>query len=197
MTRNWWKINLPLTKCDGMGRMSHRLAYGSKYFMSFLHSLVLCLLWDEGYVLHNSSPAPCYAVSGPGWTQGSHPHVGMASRCPIRGSDVNPTDAAAAAAVWLLSHVWLIDWSPPGSSVHGISQARILEWVAISFSRGSSGLRGWTHVSCIAGGFFTIESHREALRIQYNTEIPTLLSWEGFKEWCPLVPHEKRKWIAW
>ena len=47
--------------------------------------------------------------------------------------------------------------SPPGSSVHGISQARILEWVAISFSEGSSWLRDQTRVSCIAGGFFTTE----------------------------------------
>jgi len=39
--------------------------------------------------------------------------------------------------------------SPPGSSVHGILQARILEWVAISFSRGSSQPEDWTHVSCI------------------------------------------------
>ena len=40
-------------------------------------------------------------------------------------------------------------YSPPGSSVHGISQARILEWVAISFSRGSSRPRDWTRISCI------------------------------------------------
>ena len=39
--------------------------------------------------------------------------------------------------------------------VYGISQARILAWVAISFSRGSSPPRDQTHVSCIAGGFFT------------------------------------------
>ena len=39
--------------------------------------------------------------------------------------------------------------SPPGSSVHGILQARILEWVAISSSRGSSQPWDWTHVSCI------------------------------------------------
>ena len=38
-------------------------------------------------------------------------------------------------------------YSPPGSSVHGILQARILEWVAISFSNGSSQTRGRTHVS--------------------------------------------------
>jgi len=48
-----------------------------------------------------------------------------------------------------------IDYSLPGSSVHGILQARILEWVAISFSRGSSWPRNWTRVSCIAGRFFT------------------------------------------
>ena len=51
-----------------------------------------------------------------------------------------------------------MDWSPPGSSVHGILQARILEWVAISFSRGSSWRRDRTWVSCIAGRFFTIWS---------------------------------------
>ena len=48
-----------------------------------------------------------------------------------------------------------MDHSPPGSSVHGIFQARILEWGAIPLSRVSSRPRGWTHVFCIAGRFFT------------------------------------------
>ena len=48
-----------------------------------------------------------------------------------------------------------MDYSPSGSSVHGILQARILEWVAMPSSRGSSGPRGQTRVSCIAGRFFT------------------------------------------
>ena len=48
-----------------------------------------------------------------------------------------------------------MDCSPPGSSVHGIPQARILERVSISFSRGSSRRRNWTQVSCIAGRSFT------------------------------------------
>ena len=52
----------------------------------------------------------------------------------------------------------LMDCSPPGSSVHGISQARILEWVAVFFSRGSSPTRAWIHVSYIVGGLFTTES---------------------------------------
>ena len=50
------------------------------------------------------------------------------------------------------------DCSPPGSSVHGILQARIPEWVAMPSSRGSSQPRDQTQVSCIAGGFFTAES---------------------------------------
>ena len=45
--------------------------------------------------------------------------------------------------------------SPPGFSVHRNSQAIILEWVSISFSSESFWPRGWTHVSCIVGGFFT------------------------------------------
>ena len=48
------------------------------------------------------------------------------------------------------------DCSLPGSSVHGIFQARILEWVAISFSRGSSWARDWTQVSRIVGRRFTV-----------------------------------------
>ena len=50
-----------------------------------------------------------------------------------------------------------MDYSPPGSSVHRIFKARILEWVTISFSRGSSWPRDWTHIFCIADGFFTTE----------------------------------------
>ena len=50
----------------------------------------------------------------------------------------------------------LMDYGPPGSSVHGILQARILKWVAVPFSRGSSQPRDRTQVSCIAGGFFTV-----------------------------------------
>ena len=49
-----------------------------------------------------------------------------------------------------------MDCSPPGSSVHGILQARIQEWVAIPFSRGSSLPRDQTQVSRLAGGFFMV-----------------------------------------
>ena len=54
-----------------------------------------------------------------------------------------------------------IDYSPPGSSVHGILQARILEWVTMPSSRESSQFRDHTQVSCIAGEFFAVWAPRE------------------------------------
>ena len=52
---------------------------------------------------------------------------------------------------------------PTDYTVHGILKARILEWVAFPFSRGSSQPSDRTQVSCIAGGFFTVWATREAL----------------------------------
>ena len=70
-----------------------------------------------------------------------------------------------------------MDYSPPGSSVHGILQARILEWVAISSSSGSSQLRDQTHVSCIAGGFKTGGN-----AICMNTPLPALQVFLGHRD---------------
>ena len=78
-----------------------------------------------------------------------------------------PTRPPLTALVFTLC-VWMLvthscpticktmDCSPPGSSAHGILQARILEWVAMPSSRGSSPLMDQTWVSCIAGRFFTV-----------------------------------------
>ena len=63
-----------------------------------------------------------------------------------------------------------MDCSPPGSSVHETSQAKILEWVTISYSRGSSWPRDQTCVSCIAGGFFTAELWGQPLWRQVPVE---------------------------
>ena len=60
-----------------------------------------------------------------------------------------------------------MDCSLPGSAVHGIFQARILEWAAISFSRGSSQPRDRTQVFCIADRRCTIWATREALKLYY------------------------------
>ena len=56
-----------------------------------------------------------------------------------------------------------VDCSPPGSSVHGILQARTLEWGAISFSRASSWSRDRTQVSRIAGGRFNLWATRACI----------------------------------
>ena len=61
-------------------------------------------------------------------------------------------------------HVWLCipgDHSPPGSTVYGIFWARILQWAAVSSSKGSSRPRDQTWTSCIAGRFFTIWAIKE------------------------------------
>ena len=68
-----------------------------------------------------------------------------------------------------------LDCSPPDSSVHGILQARILEWVAIPFLRQLCQPRDWTWVFCIAGRFFTVWATRDARQCRgYGLD-----SWSG------------------
>ena len=74
-----------------------------------------------------------------------------------------------------------VDSSPPGSSTHGILQARVLEWVSISFSRVSSRPRDLTQVSHIAGRRFNLWATREA-HSKYS--IWLLLDW---KFWWDLI----------
>ena len=85
-----------------------------------------------------------------------------------------------------------MDCSLPGSSVHGIFQARILEWVAISFSGRSSRLRDWTQVSCIVGRHFTVWATREvwpwdtdnwSLHLTFYLLCKTLEQLDGSTHW--------------
>ena len=64
-----------------------------------------------------------------------------------------------------------MDCSLPGSSVHGISQARILEWGAISFSRASSWPRDWTWVSCIVDRFFFLPTELWGKLSKWNSNV--------------------------
>jgi len=70
-----------------------------------------------------------------------------------------------------------MDCSLAGSSVPGIFQARILDWVAISFSRGSSWPRDWTHISCIVGRFSATESLRKPKYKLDNQKNMTVVVW--------------------
>ena len=88
------------------------------------------------------------------------------------------------------------DCNLPGSSIHGIFQASILEWLVIPFSKGSSRPRDWNWVSCIAGRFFTICATREAskgtnLNRINEGQLKNLAS--SFK--CPQKSPSLYKWI--
>ena len=90
----------------------------------------------------------------------------------------------------LLSGIQLydsMDCSPPGSSVHGMLQARILEWVAMPSSRGSSQSGDQISLSSfpeLAGRFFTTSATCEALSDQYGT-----LIWRHFQAPCDNQTH--------
>ena len=74
-----------------------------------------------------------------------------------------PTQYVHSEVTQSCSTLWNpMDCSLPGSSIHGIHQARILEWTAISFSMGSSRSRDRTQVSCIVGRRFNLWATREA-----------------------------------
>ena len=99
------------------------------------------------------------------------------------------------------------DSSPPGSPIPGILQARILEWVAISFSRGSSQPRDWTWVSCIAGRCFILWVNAGLNEAQAGIKIAgrsinnlryadgTTLVAEGEEE--SLDESEREEWKSW
>ena len=77
-----------------------------------------------------------------------------------------------------------MDCSQRGSSVHGLLQARILEWVAIAFCRGSSQPRDITWVSCLVGGFFTTQPPEKPMwhirvisRLLFNVTWNMPLAW--------------------
>ena len=89
-----------------------------------------------------------------------------------------------------------MDYSPPGSSVHGVFQARLLEWVAISFSRGSSWPRDWTWISCTSLIGRQILYHCttwEAQDLQYDLASPLLgiypkeIKTQQWKYICPPI----------
>ena len=95
------------------------------------------------------------------------PLVGKLRSCKLC---VRAKSLQSCLTLWTLYSLWLLcdpygqEYSLPGSSVHRILQARVLEWVAMPSSRGSSQPRDWTQVSCIGrSGFFTTSTTWEAV----------------------------------
>ena len=91
---------------------------------------------------------------------GDLPNPGIKPRSPALQADPLPSEppgkSESEVAQSCLTLCTPMDCRLPGSSVHGILQARILEWVAMPFSKGSSQPKDRTQVSHIAGGFFTV-----------------------------------------
>ena len=112
---------------------------------------------------------PCFPVTWPDmdpWNPSSLSHKWLVKL--FVPTDVKSENVSCSVVSDSLQHM---DCSPPGSSVHGILQARILVLVAIPFSRGSSRPRDWTQVSCMVGRFFTIWATKEALPLMYLDKI--------------------------
>ena len=80
---------------------------------------------------------------------------------PLISDTRENADVNVLVAQWCPTLCDPTDYNPPGSSVHGTLQARLLEWVVISFSRGSSPPGNQTRVSCFVGGLYHV-NHQES-----------------------------------
>ena len=116
-----------------------------------------------GFSVHGGSPSKNTGVGYHALLQGNLPNPGIEPRSPTLKADSLPSKPPVKVKVKLLSCVrlfatpWTVAYQVPPSM--GFS---ILEWVAVSFSRRSSGPRDWTRVSCIVGRRFTVWATREA-----------------------------------
>ena len=110
-----------------------------------------------GTSVHGDSPGPNTGVGSLALLQGNFPNLGIEPRFPTLQAVLLPAEPQGK----------------PLYTIHEILQARILEWVAIPFSRGSSQPRDRTQASRIAGGFFTSWAIREAL-VHYTHTVSSL-----------------------
>ena len=94
-----------------------------------------------------------------------------------------------------------MDYGLPGSSVYGIFQARMLEWIAIFSPRESSQPRDWTQVFHIAGRFFTIWATREAQTLGIKKVLPITLGFpggtSGKESTCQYRRHKRPRFDPW
>ena len=132
----------------------------------FLYNCVTCYFFPDGAVV-KSSPPNIGAAGNTGSIPGLGKSSGGGNGNPLQYSCLeNPRDGRAQSVAELCQTLCgPIDCSPPGSTVHRIIQARILDWVAMPSSRGSSQPRDQTcasRISCIIGGFFTHQTTWEA-----------------------------------
>ena len=117
----------------------------------------------------SQSPSPCTTIAAQRWLSQTPLRISLSSSSwwstlSFDMAKLLLFSRQSVSCSWCLTLCDPVDYSPSGSSVHGILQARIPEYVALLFSRGYSWPRSWTWVSCISGRFFTIWATRDAQR---------------------------------
>ena len=121
------------------------------WHFSLLPDSVLTVYTSKGVSDKYSDPKTLFTVSKYLPPSVLRSYLGMWSRCLRKNSwlffQLNQGPVLSLSCVLLFCDP--VDCSPPGSSVHGVSRARLLEWVVISFSRGSSWSRDWICTSCM------------------------------------------------
>ena len=142
-----------LWNCGGGFRFLSRIKQTFSHFFRWEAIYV----WDLWQIFHSkefsSDPHQDPSVKFPSYFS----PMEFSSSPGIQQGDIHYLRSVRVSHSVMSDSLWPpMDYRSPGSSVHGILQARILEWVAISFSRGSSWPKDRTWVSCIAGWFFTI-----------------------------------------
>ena len=125
------------------------------------HANDCCFL---GYMVFQSHFHSDHFMPGPDLVAVLGLYICWKAGCPgmpdnSRGTKVRKSESVTQSCPALCDPM---DFSPPGSPVHGISQTRILEWIAMFYSREPFQPRDQTQVSCTGGRFFTIWATREA-----------------------------------
>ena len=155
----WWTLRctcffqiwFPWCVCPGVGLLDHMaVLFPDKAFLKVFIELVTILLLFYDFIFWPQSKACGILACWPG-IKPAPPQWKVCVCVCVKVTQSFPTLCDS------------INCSPPASFVHGILQARILEWVAMPSSRGSSQPRDQTWVSCIVGRFFTDWSTREAV----------------------------------
>ena len=150
--------------------LQHFFSLDTLFFPKIPFLFLKILLLYQSFTPNLTIPLPFFIKTNPNSSWGYQKPCGICSH----PNHSYPCCCLATKSSTILCNP--MDCSPPGSSLHGISQARILEWVAIPFSRVSSQPRDQTPISCIsclAGVFCTTEPPGKPLFLPHCFHIPT------------------------
>ena len=148
----WFAVNRKGVRSDAETHRYLRTCHHVPLLVIYLRSLLSFMVLQKFASLHPQSPQCCNHIQ----SKISLKHLKKCVALSLKHVDFNNEEWVPGFSVYAcmlnrFSRVWLdspMDCSLPGSSIHGISQTRILEWVVMPSSRGSSLPRDQTHISC-------------------------------------------------